>query len=108
MACGDNIIYPQGNHNVIEIRGLRNTVTGARDEGASVSMTLIDVDGAEVAGMVWPKLLAHVSNGLYRATLDASLEVQALMSYTAVIQVVGSGGEEGVWRCPVYVDERPC
>lgn len=96
MSCYMDLFI--GSHNVIEIPELTNSITGLADTGATVSVTLLDSDGAEVDGETWPKSMLHVSAGLYRATLSSALEVVAGESYTASLSLEGSGGEVGIWQ----------
>ena len=48
------IIYA-GNNNVVELTGLKNSITNAIDTGATVNVTIKDASGAEVSGDAWPK-----------------------------------------------------
>lgn len=79
--------------NVIEVRGLKNNVTGAFDEGATVSLTVIDRDGDQVAGESWPLVMSSVGGGKYRATLSHAVDFDRDGIYTAQIRITGSSGE---------------
>jgi len=96
------------NSSVIELVGLKNSVTGTADVGASVSVTLLDSSGAQVSGETWPLTMAHVADGLYRATMSSAINLSALTKYTAMVDVVGSGGEVGNWQCKVLARARGC
>jgi hypothetical protein len=96
------------NSNVIELRSLTNSVTGAADTGASVSVTIKDASGKNVTGQAWPAAMGHTSNGTYRATLDSSINLIAGRKYTAVVNATGTGGEIGEWNCSVIAEERAC
>ena len=103
------------NNNVIELgntenggTALTNSVTGAIDTGASVTVTLKDSSGVDVLGMVWPAPMTHDSGGLYRATLDESLEIIRGATYTACIDAVGSSDEVGHWECSAVAKTRAC
>jgi len=96
------------NSNVVELRDLTNSVTGLADEGASVSLTITDQSGTAVTGETWPVSMAHVSNGLYRATLSESLSIVSGRKYFAVVSATGSGGQVGKWTCPVVAEVRRC
>lgn len=93
MSCFQ--ILPLENSFVAQWGPVTNTVTGVVDVGATVSVTLLDSEGAEVAGQVWPVSMPHASAGVYRATLPATVELVDEGSYVAVIEALGSGGETG-------------
>lgn len=100
-----------GNSNVLELRTLVNSVTGAYDAGATVSVTLYEADGTtEVTGQSWPASLSHVvespETGKYRVTLDSTLAVSENRLYRAVINAVGTGSEVGKWQCDVRPETR--
>jgi hypothetical protein len=93
------IIYA-GNNNVVELTGLKNSITNAIDTGATVNVTIKDASGTEVSGDTWPKNMPHVSSGLYRVTLDYDLIIDTPSVITVVIDAIGSGGEVGHWEIP--------
>ena len=104
------IIY-DNNDNIIELRLLTNAVTEVIDGGATVSVTLKDASGVDVAGQTWPTNMPHVGDsntpeGTYRATLDSTLVLSTKQRYKATVDAVGSGGEVGQWICSVSVVER--
>lgn len=101
------IIYI-GNTNVIELRGLTNSVTGVLDTGASVTVTLVDLLGANVAGETWPVTATGGAGGVYTATLSEGIEVLSGRKYTAQVTAVGSGGSTGLWNCEVRARVREC
>lgn len=92
MPSGD-IIY-KGNDNLLEIDLLTNDATGAFINAATVTVTLVDVEGSEVAGQSWPTTLSYVSasDGKYRATLQDVLTLTASDIYTAKITADGGPG----------------
>lgn len=90
-----------GNSTVVELRSLRNTLTGALDEAAAVALTIRDGAGTPAAGQIWPAVMAHAGNGVYRVTLEADLVVAPLNNYTATVVATGSGGEKATWVLPV-------
>ena len=92
-----------GSHNVVELRDLKNTVTGAIDTGATVSVTIKDISGATITG---PVSMTHDTGGLYRATLDHDIDIVAGTVYMATVEAAGSGGEVGVWTCRVLAKVR--
>ena len=91
---------------VIELRGLRNSVTKTPDTGAIVAVTIKDDEGASVTGVRWPVMLSHDSGGNYLATLSPDVEVVEGHSYTAHVSALGSGGEKGNWRPDVKAVRR--
>ncbi len=98
------------NNNVLELQELTNTITGAIDVGATVTVTLKDRSGTEVTGQTWPTTMTLVSEspltGTYRATLDADLNLAAKRDYVAVIDATGSGGQLGHWEYPLKAQVR--
>lgn len=86
------------NDNVVELCGLRNPITGAFLNAATVDITITDSAGVEVTGETWPLTISYVagSDGIYRATLDKVLGFIAGQRYTAVINAV-EGGLDAKW-----------
>ena len=98
-----------GNSTVMELAGLINTVTQVYDNAATVTVSLSDWEGnAVTGGDSWPALMGYVdaSNGTYRRTLDAGINIQPWGRYKATISAVGSGGEVAQWTVPVTAVER--
>ena len=104
-----SIIYIDNNH-TIKLVGLTNCLTGAIDNGATVTVTLIDSSGTQVTGQSWPATMSIVSEspltGTYRASLDADLSLVANRSYIAVINATGSGGQIAHWEYPFKAQVR--
>lgn len=94
------------NNNVIKLLSVTNSITGAADTGATVTVTLKDSAGENVSGQTWPATMAHASGGTYRATLDADLVLQQNRKYTAHIGAIGSGGEIGHWELQLAAATR--
>ena len=94
------------NNNTIELAGLTNSATEVVDTAATVECTLKDSEGVEVVGQSWPATMAHVSAGLYRATLDYDLVLVHNARYTADVDAVGSGGEVGHWEVAMKAKDR--
>lgn len=101
------VIYDD-NDTIIEVAELRSGVTGNYLDLATVTVTLKDSDGAEVAGASWPMAMTYVagSNGKYRATLPASLSTVKRASYTAVVDASAGAGLEAKWEIPVVCQQR--
>lgn len=96
------------NSNVIELRALTNSATDTVDTGATLTVTLTDVSGTEVAGQVWPAAMAHVADGTYRATLEDDIELLEGQPYKVVVSATGGGGQVGLWNCTVIAQARGC
>lgn len=102
-----NVIYT-GNDTVIEVKGLKNEVTGAFLNSATVTATLVDAEGDQVAGETWPKTLAYVasSDGIYRATLPYTMSLAAGGRYVAQISVNAGSGLRASFSLPVVARGR--
>lgn len=81
------------NDNVVELFELRNPITGAFLNAATVDITITDSEGVEVTGETWPLTIPYVtgSNGIYRVILDKVLGFIAGQRYTAVINAAEAG-----------------
>ena len=88
------------NDNVIEVTDLKNLVDGAFQNAATVTVTITDSDGNEVAGETWPLTLPYVSGseGDYRANLADTISFVATNEYTA--DVIADAGANGRARWP--------
>ena len=96
------------NSNVIELRDLKNSVTGDADTGATVAVTITDSSGNEVGGATWPISMTHVADGKYRATLSPDVALLSDSLYLVVVEATGSGGEKGEWNCDLIAADRGC
>lgn len=84
-----------GNSNVVEMSGLRaNDVSGVYINDATVTCTITDLNGTEVAGQTWPLTMDYQtgSNGIYQATLPAGLSLTEDASYLVIVDAVASEG----------------
>lgn len=107
MSCSIELYV--GNSSVVELQALTNSVTGALETAATVTCTIKDSAGVDVAGMTFPISMPHTSvDGTYRATLQDGIAIIAGRRYTAVVDAVGSAGEVGHWEAPVTADTREC
>lgn len=98
-----------GNDNVLTLDGLQNGITEAYLNAATVSVTLVDADDAEVTGETWPLTMSYVaaSNGVYRATLTDTLSgISAGDIVTAQVSANGGAGLQGYWEIPLTVAVR--
>jgi len=95
-----------GNTTILELQELTNSVAGSAVTTATVTATLTDAAGDEVAGQTWPVTLSHVSAGTYRATLENDLTLTANRAYIATIDATVSGVGVGHWESKVRAVER--
>jgi hypothetical protein len=67
---------------------------------ASVTVTIRDAAGVELAGQTWPLVMNHVaaSNGNYRAFLSATLPLIAKTNYVATIDANCGTNRTGHWE----------
>lgn len=96
-----------GNDNVITLSGLQDSIDDSYKNAASVTVTLVDSEGTEVAGETWPLSMAYVaaSNGEYRATLADTLTLEA-GEYIAQVSADAGAGLKGYWEISVTVQTR--
>lgn len=101
------IIYYQ-NDTVLEVRDLRNGVTGEYLDQAALSVTVYDTAGVAVSGAVWPLAMSYVagSNGKYRVTLPAALALTKRNKYTAVVLADGGVGLDARWEIELSCQQR--
>jgi hypothetical protein len=85
---------------ILEISGLRNEVSGAFLDTATVTVSLADVDGNPVTGAAWPLPLDYVagSDGIYRVTLVDTLELTPDTRYLATLTADGGGNLRATWQ----------
>lgn len=102
-----NVLYT-ANDTVIEVKGLKNEVSGAFLNAAAVTATLVDSAAAQVAGETWPKTLDYVagSDGIYRATLPYTLSLAAGGRYEAQISVNAGSGLRANFTLPCVARSR--
>lgn len=87
------LILYQANDTIIEVAGLKNEVTGAFVNNATVNVTLLDSVGALVTGQTFPLTLAYVavSDAVYRAKLNFGLVLTPNGKYSANVNVLADG-----------------
>ena len=86
--------------NIIELRGLKDVITGTVITGATVTVTLKNASGTEVSGATWPLTMAHAGNGLYRAILPNELVLNANLAYVATIIADNGADQHKEWCVP--------
>lgn len=74
---------------------------------ATVTVTIVDSTGTEVAGETWPVTLSYesASNGNYSGVVSKDIAVSDGDLLTAKLTVT-SGSNVGYWEPPVEVDTR--
>ena len=88
-----------GNTNIVELNSLKDSVTGDVDEGATVTLVVKDMGGAEVPGETYPLAMPHVSNGNYLVNLDSGLGIEACQNYQLCVTALGSSPDSvGYWE----------
>jgi hypothetical protein len=90
-----------GNTNVLDLLGLKDALTNAYLNSATVTVTVKDASGVAVPGESWPVTMAYVagSNGNYRAIIEDDVEFVARRAYYAHIRADGGGSNRiGTWK----------
>jgi hypothetical protein len=84
----NNVLYLD-NDNLVALTGLKDSAAAAYLNNATVQLTVLAPDGAELAGVVWPQPMAYVvgSKGEYRYTLPVEAALQHSVFYTLRIVV---------------------
>lgn len=84
---------------VIEVKNLRNTITGALITGATVTARVLDSSDVAVTGVGDPLTLTEVpgNEGLYRATIPDTAAIVEGDTGTIVITADGGAGLSGEW-----------
>lgn len=82
-----------GNDSILELNGLRDGLTGAYVNNATVTAILKDSSGVDVPGQTWPTPLAYVSgsNGIYRVNLEDTLSLVDGENYKLIVDANGNG-----------------
>lgn len=101
-----NILYV-GNDMIMELDGLKNAVTNAFVNNATVNVTLTDSSGEQVTGETWPLTMSYVtsSDGTYRATLQDTLPLVKNKRYKATVNAEAAG-LKGNWEIDVIAKAR--
>lgn len=96
------------NTNVLELRGLQAAIDQTYVNDASVTVTIKDDCGNNVAGQTWPAAMNYVtgSNGDYRLIVASTLQIKSGKKYFAEISATGSASEIGFWKYPFRPQTR--
>lgn len=93
-------LYGGSNSLDIEIRGLKNSVSGDYIVDAIVTATIYEEDGTtEVSGVTWPVSMSYIaaSNGNYSGTVDSDSEIVIGSKYKVVVSATDLEGNKGEW-----------
>ena len=85
--------------NVIELRGLKDVISGDTITSATVTVTLKQ-GGTNVSGATWPLSMPHVASGLYRAILPDALVLNANLAYIATVVADNGADQHKEWCIP--------
>ena len=87
------------NTNILELRGLKDGITGVFINDADVLVTLETDAGVEVGPVSWPITMSYVptSDGIYRATIGSELDLVAGGCYKAIIEADAGVDRIGHW-----------
>lgn len=88
------------NSNILDLTGLRSEVEEAFITDATVTVTIKDADGEEVAGETWPLAMDYLSgsDGDYTAVISEDVAFVAKTNYYAHIDADGGDGRVGHWE----------
>lgn len=102
------ILFAGNNSNLVYLSALKNELTDAYINNATVSATLLNADDAEVDGLSWPAEMTLVSgsNGDYVMTLPNTLNLIENALYTLKVTAVAAGNVVGEWLMPVRALHR--
>jgi len=103
MATTYTLLYL--NDNLLQVKGLKDALTGALIDTATVTVTLKDLAGNAVAGAAWPLTLMAAGGGTgdYSVTIPDDIQVSAGDLYTAEIVADDGPGRRAVWKVPVQM-----
>lgn len=92
-TCATHILYVDSDM-IVEVRNLRNSVTGLLVTGATVTAELLDLADAQVTGATNPFTLTEISGttGLYRGTLSNAFAIVAGTTYKLKLVINGGSG----------------
>ena len=87
------------NTNTLQLLGLKNGLTSAYLDNATVTVTVNDSRGAPVTGESWPQTMSYVpaSSGNYEIALGHVLDLVNRKKYVAIIDADGSDSDGEKW-----------
>jgi hypothetical protein len=85
---------------VLDVIGLRAELQDEFINSATVTVTIKDSIGIELAGASWPLAMPYVtgSNGNYRAFLSSALPFISKHNYVAIIDASDGANRVGRWE----------
>lgn len=88
------------NTNVLDLTGLKEELTDAYINNATVTVTIKDADGNNVTGETWPFTMNYVaaSDGNYRAFVSEEIAFVPKTKYIAYIDADGGANRFGHWE----------
>lgn len=100
-------LFSQNDH-VVELRKVKNEITGGYINDATVTAIIYDADGQEIQGQVWPLTLSYVaaSNGTYRGIVESDVTVDVGDVLSLEITVTATGGLNAFFKIPLLVKDR--
>lgn len=110
MAAVTNVAYV-ANTNNLELTGLKSLFEDTFVNGALVTYTIKDSQGAPLEGVEWPQTMEYVpsSNGNYVGWLSHNLGLLNGKKYTAIIEADGSDSSMeryGHWELAFVAETR--
>lgn len=96
------------NDMTLEVSSLRDEVTGAYINDATVTVSLADEDAVAVTGETWPLAMSYIasSDGVYRATLKDTLTLAVGARYVATVIADAGTGRRGQWELDFVCRKR--
>lgn len=93
------ILYAGNNDNLLHVSELANNQDNTIIAAGTVTATIKDTDGVNVAGETWPLSLSpDVTPGNYLATLQSSIALIADNDYIILINADNGAGLVGEWE----------
>lgn len=104
----NNILFAGNNSNLIYLSDLKNELTDAYINNASVSATLLNANNAPVEGPSWPLAmnLLQGSDGDYVLVLPNTLDLTENAMYTLKVTAEAAEGLVGEWLVPMRALHR--
>ena len=101
-------VYYYKNDTLLELTGLKDEVTDAYINTATVTATVKNAAGTAVTGQSWPLTLGYVtaSDGDYLGVLEAALSVAVGDRLTVEVTVDAGSGRDAFFAIPVTVRQR--
>ncbi len=100
------VLYKE-NDQVIELSGLKDAIADTFINDATVTASIVDSAGDDLAGMTFPATMTYVSGseGVYRVTLEETLVVNVGQFVKAIIIAI-KGSLQGKWTIDMQANIR--